>query len=57
MGDPMRILMTLLRALRERQSFCPLCGGEYVCDSGCALDGVWFEPRPASPSSDTEAGR
>jgi hypothetical protein len=57
MGDPMRILMTLLRSLKERQSYCPLCDGEHVCESDCALRGLWFEERPASPSSDTEAGR
>lgn len=39
----MGILTNLLSKLHERQSWCPMCGGEYVHDRGCDLDGLWFD--------------
>lgn len=37
------ILEALLRALSKRQSWCPLCGGEYVHSEGCNLEKLWFD--------------
>ena len=37
------ILIRLLERLRERQSWCPYCGGEVVCPDLCALYGIWFK--------------
>lgn len=37
------ILESLLEKLKERQSYCPLCGGEFACDSRCILEDFWFE--------------
>jgi hypothetical protein len=46
---PGEILTMLLDKLRERQSWCPYCGGEYCCNASCPLDGIWSkrveEPR------------
>ncbi len=39
----MKILLALLNKLRERQSWCPMCGGEYVHDKDCELEGLWFK--------------
>ena len=39
----MRILKLLLDKLRESQSFCPYCAGEYACDDECPLKGLWFD--------------
>jgi len=37
------ILEALLDKLRERGSYCPYCGGEYVhTDHSCILYGLWF---------------
>jgi hypothetical protein len=37
-------LEELLSLLRERQSFCPACGGEYVHrGNDCCLSGRWFQ--------------
>lgn len=35
-------LKKLLDKLKERQSWCPCCGGESVHDYGCVLEGHWF---------------
>lgn len=36
------VLERLLDKLRERQSWCPYCSGEYVHDDECILKGMWF---------------
>lgn len=41
----MDILTQLLNHLKEKQSYCPMCGGEYVCEPNCILDELWFPPR------------
>jgi hypothetical protein len=40
---PGDILHALLDKMRERQSWCPYCGGEMGCESECVLDGIWFK--------------
>ncbi len=45
-----KVLAKLLDRLRERQSWCPYCGGEYTHDPSkwvhdtntCVLNGLWF---------------
>ena len=37
------ILLSLLSKLKERQSWCPYCGGEHVHTEECVLKGLWFE--------------
>lgn len=39
------VLVELLCILHERQSYCPCCGGEVVCDEGCMLEDRWFEKK------------
>ena len=39
---PGEILTMLLDKLRERQSWCPYCGGEHVCQEECVLEKHWF---------------
>jgi len=35
--------MQLISKLKERQSWCPYCGGEYVHNQDCAINGLWFD--------------
>jgi len=39
----MNILKKLLDKLRKTQSFCPMCGCEYVHEEDCDLEGMWFK--------------
>lgn len=41
------ILEKFLEQLRDRQSWCPSCGGECVCNSACLLNGLWFKKAEA----------
>lgn len=36
-------LQILIDKLKERQSWCPLCGGEYIHDENCEIEGLWFD--------------
>lgn len=38
-----QILTALLSKLKERQSWCPYCNGEYTHNAECVLKGLWFE--------------
>lgn len=37
-----RRLEELLEVIRQRQSWCPYCGGEKVHGDNCILWGMWF---------------
>jgi hypothetical protein len=39
---PEAILIALLEKLRVRQSCCPYCQSEFICDEQCVLKGLWF---------------
>lgn len=43
------VLVELLGMLHERQTACPMCGGESVCEEGCMLEDRWFEPKKLDP--------
>jgi len=36
------LLIALLDKLRERQSWCPYCGGETTHEADCLLENLWF---------------
>lgn len=44
-----QMLAVLLAALRNRQSWCPCCGGAYVCELECILRAVWFPTDGSEP--------
>ena len=58
----MSILQKLLDALKERQSWCPYCGGEYVHNHGwsgeervpCILKGRWFRDEKRDEDDTTD---
>jgi len=42
MHDYREILFALIAALRDLQSWCPMCGSEKYHDNDCLLWGLWF---------------
>ncbi len=48
-----KTLMKLISKLKERQSWCPYCGGECAhSDSECILRGLWFDDDPDPDDDD-----